>query len=427
MNNKYRDLLVENFQIALQAAMPQGKILPFLPKTKPKGRVVVVGAGKAAASMAVELEAVWPYADVPLTGLVITRYGHGLPTKYIEVVEASHPIPDACGLDAAHRLLRLVQDLNADDLVIALMSGGASALLSLPALGMTLHDKQQVNRQLLASGAPIEKMNAVRKHLSAIKGGHLAQAAFPAQVLTLAISDVVGNDLSVIGSGPTVADASTVAEVLNVIAEYEIDLPLGVQTFLQQELAVIETPKALDNSQEAHVIITPDQAFQAAIAHAQGLGWQVMYLGDRISGEAKEVAHVFSGLAAHLSDQVLTQGTPWLILSGGETTVTLPQNVVGQGGRNSEFLLGFLCDVQDSIQVYALAADTDGIDGSEDNAGVWITPMTWEKSLALGLDAKTALKTHQAFSFFAGLEQLLITTPTRTNINDYRAILLVSK
>ena len=416
-------VLQQCFQVTLDAASAQNKLSDFLPKQAPTGRVVVVGAGKGAAAMAAELERVWPYPEVALSGLVITRYEHTCPTQYIEVVEASHPVPDGAGEAAAKRILASVQGLQAEDLVIALMSGGASALLSLPCAGISLQDKRAVNKALLHSGAPIEHMNAVRKHLSAIKGGRLAQAAAPAQVLTLAISDVVGDDLSVIGSGPTVTDATTFADVRRIIDQYDIDLPPAVAAYLQAATVADETPKTLPNS-TAHLVVTPNQALMHTEAWAKAQGLNVLYLGDQISGESKEVAQVMAGIAKHIATQNLPIAKPALLLSGGETTVTV-KNPHGKGGRNTAFLLALANALQGQEGVYALAADTDGIDGSEDNAGAWLAPETWQQGKDLGLDAEQMLQQDLAYGYFEALHQLLVTGPTRTNINDVRALLIV--
>ncbi|HRL02212.1 MAG TPA: DUF4147 domain-containing protein, partial [Vitreoscilla sp.] len=307
--------------------------------------------------------------------------------------------------------------------VIALISGGASALLSLPCADISLEDKRAVNKALLHSGAPIEHMNAVRKHLSAIKGGRLAQAAAPAQVLTLAISDVVGDDLSVIGSGPTVSDASTFADVKRILQQYQIELPAAVAAYLQAASDADETPKSLPNSQ-AHLVVTPNQALMHTEAWAKAQGLNVLYLGDQISGESKDVAQVMAGIAKHIAAQNLPIAKPALLLSGGETTVTV-KNPLGKGGRNTAFLLALATALQGQEGIYALAADTDGIDGSEDNAGAWFAPETWQQGLALGLDAEALLQQDLAYRYFEALNQLLVTGPSRTNINDVRALLIV--
>lgn len=413
--------LQQLFQHLISAASATGKLDPFIPAQKPAGRVIVVGAGKAAAAMAAEWERIWPENYPALEGMVITRYGHGQPTKHIQVTEASHPLPDQAGYQAAQQLLTSVTGLNAHDQVFFLVSGGASALTTLPAADITLADKRQLNRQLLHCGAPIEAINTIRKHLSRFKGGRLALAAAPAKITTLAISDVIGNDISSIGSGAAVADPTTLQEVWQIVRQYQLTLPDSIRRFLQHPEA--ETPKQLHNSQ-AHIIVTADQAFQTIEQQVTQQGLQVLYLGDRIDGEAREVAKVMAGIAQHLRLQVDRTGLPMLLLSGGETTVTLkkPQ---GRGGRNSEFLLALAIALNSAANIYALAADTDGIDGSEDNAGAWITPQTLNQAQSLGLNPQESLQQHQSYDFFAGLQQLLLTGPTRTNINDFRALLIL--
>lgn len=415
------DFLKQIFVKTIEAASPADKLTPFIPVQKPAGRTIILGAGKAAAAMVAEWERCWPDDYPQLEGVAVTRYGHGLPTRFIQVLEASHPVPDTAGQQAAQLMLQKLNALTPQDQVFFLVSGGASALLTLPASGITLADKQAINRQLLQCGAPIEAMNAVRKHLSAIKGGRLALAAAPACITTLAISDVVGDDISSIGSGPAVADPSTLEDVQHIIQQFKLELPPAIQHYLQYQAT--ETPKRLHNS-HAKIIITPDQTLMAVKNWAEKQGVTVLYLGDRINGEASEVAKVMAAIALH-HQQSLTQ-TPLLILSGGETTVTI-KNPHGRGGRNSEFLLALAIALQGAEQIYALAADTDGIDGSEDNAGAWITPQTLSRAQAAGMHAQTALTRNQAYDFFAATEQLLITGPTRTNINDVRAILVFPK
>ncbi|WP_239423216.1 glycerate kinase type-2 family protein [Snodgrassella communis] len=412
--------LQQLFHYTIQEASPINKMNAWLPAQKPHGRVIVVGAGKAAAAMAAEWERIWPQDYPPLSGVVVTRYGHSVPTKQIQVLEASHPLPDSAGQAAAQALLNAVSGLNADDQVYYLVSGGASALTTLPVAGITLADKQNINRQLLSHGVPIEAMNTLRKHLSRIKGGRLAEAAAPAHITTLAISDVVGDDISTIGSGAAVADPTTLVDIESIVNQYQLNLPASVATYLHT--AAAETPKKLPNS-SAHIIITPHQAFSAAQNWAQNQNINVLYLGDRIGGEAREVAQVMAGIALFQRHQRQT-GKPLLILSGGETTVTLNQQQ-GRGGRNSEFLLALAIALNGADNIYALAADTDGIDGSEDNAGAWLTPDSLLKAQQNGLCAATMLQQHRAYDFFATTEQLLLTTPTRTNINDFRAILVL--
>ena len=379
----------------------------------------MVGGGKAAAAMAQVVDTHWP-AEAPLSGLVVTRYGHGVgPLKRIEVIEASHPVPDAAGEAAAARLLQMVKGLAPDDLVLCLMSGGASSLLSLPAPGISLADKQAINRALLRSGAAIGDMNAVRKHLSAIKGGRLAEAAWPAHVVTLMISDVPGDDPSVIGSGPTVPDTSTLAQALGVLERYSIEMPPAVAARLQDPAA--ETPKPDHPAfaqQRATLVATPMAALQAAAAVARAAGVTAILLGDDIEGEAVEVARDMARQATALGGP-----RPCVLISGGETTVTVRGK--GRGGRNAEFLLGLAVALDGQPGVFAIACDTDGIDGTEDNAGAVLAPDTLSRARALGLDATARLADNDGYGFFAALGDLVITGPTRTNVNDFRALLLL--
>ena len=402
----------------MAAASPARCLPPHLPGV-PAGRTIVVGGGKAAAAMAQMVDDHWP-AQAPVSGLVVTRYGHGVgPLRRIEVVEASHPVPDAAGEAAAARMLEMVRGLSPDDLVLCLMSGGASSLLSLPAPGIDLTAKQAINRALLRSGAAIGDMNAVRKHLSAIKGGRLAEAAFPAQVVTLMISDVPGDDPSVIGSGPTVPDTSTLAQARAVLARYHIEMPPSVAARLNDPTA--ETPKPdhpAFTQMQATLVATPMAALEAAAAVAQAAGVVPILLGDDIEGEAVAVA-------VGMARQAMAQGgeKPCVLISGGETTVTVRGH--GRGGRNAEFLLGLAVALDGRPDVYAIACDTDGIDGTEDNAGAVLTPDTLLRARALGLDAKARLADNDGYSFFAALNDLVITGPTRTNVNDFRAILIL--
>ena len=407
-------LLKSLFSAAIAAADPALRVPPFLPEL-PRGRTIVVGAGKASAAMALAVEQHW---KGDLTGLVITRYGHGAPCRRIEIVEASHPVPDANGRDAALRMGRLVQGLGPDDLVLCLISGGGSALLAAPAPGLTLEDKQNVNRQLLACGAPIAEMNCVRKHLSALKGGRLAAAAYPAQVVSLIISDVPGDDPAVVASGPTVPDPSTREEALAILRKYKFDLPAHVWDFLATPEA--ETPKPGDPrfaKVSTRMIATPAQSLVAAARLAQEAGYRVIDLGDRVEGEAREVAREHAALA------LATEG-PAIILSGGETTVTLRGQ--GRGGRNAEYALALTLALGGKANIVAIAGDTDGIDGSEDNAGALVTPVTLARARAKGLDPEVYLANNDAYSFFAALGDLIVTGPTSTNVNDFRAILIDS-
>jgi hydroxypyruvate reductase len=404
---------------AIKAASPASAIAAHLPKA-PAGRTIVLGAGKAAAAMAQEVE---QHMAGPIEGLVVTRYGHAVPCQRIEVVEAAHPVPDAAGSEAAARMLRLAESAGTDDLVLCLISGGASALLALPAPGISLDDKQALNRALLASGADIGQMNTVRKHLSAIKGGRLAAAAHPAQVVSLVISDVPGDQPAVIGSGPTVPDPSTFAEALEVTRRFEITEPATVLEHLR--VAADETPKPGDPRlarASTIVIATPQASLEAAADVAREIGLVPVILGDAIEGEAREVAKVLAAVALQVRRHGQPAPAPCVLLSGGETTVTMRGR--GRGGRNAEFLLALAIQLNGAAGISALAADTDGIDGSEDNAGAVITPDTLARGEALGLDAKALLADNDAYGFFRGLEDLIVTGPTLTNVNDFRAIVI---
>ncbi|HEX5078292.1 MAG TPA: glycerate kinase [Geminicoccaceae bacterium] len=404
---------------AIEAASPASAVAAHLPEP-PAGRTIVLGAGKAAAAMAQEVEQHMPG---PVEGLVVTRYGHAVPCRRIEVVEAAHPVPDAAGREAAARMLRLAEAAGPDDLVLCLISGGASALLALPAPGISLEDKQALNRALLASGADIGQMNTVRKHLSAIKGGRLAAAAHPAKVVTLVISDVPGDDPAVIGSGPTVPDASTFAEALAVVERYAITEPAAVIEHLRA--AADETPKPGDPrlaGVTTTVIATPQASLEAAADVARELGLEPVILGDAIEGEAREVGKVLAAIALQVRRHGQPAPAPCVLLSGGETTVTLRGR--GRGGRNTEFLLALAIHLKAAAGISALAADTDGIDGSEDNAGAIVTPDTLARGEALGLDAKAMLADNDAYGFFSALGDLVVTGPTLTNVNDFRAVII---
>jgi len=413
-----RRILRALFDAAVAAADPR-KTLPSLLPAPPQGRTIVVGAGKSAALMAQVVE---QHFGASVSGLVVTRYGHAVPTSAIEVVEASHPVPDAAGEAAARRILGLVQGLTADDLVLALVSGGGSALLSLPAPGLTLADKQAVNRALLASGAAIGEMNAVRKHLSAIKGGRLAAVAFPARVVTLAISDVPGDSLSVIASGPTVADETSFADARAILARRGVAVPDAVARHLER--AEDETPKPGDPRlarAEAQIFARPRASLEAAASVARAAGITPLLLGDAIEGEAREAGTVMAGIARSVAANGHPAAPPAVLLSGGETTVTV-SGKAGKGGRNTEFLLGLALALQGARNIWAIAGDTDGIDGTEDAAGAIVAPDT----LARGadLDPRGKLAGHDSYSLFAGLGDLVIPGPTLTNVNDFRAILV---
>ena len=416
-----RALLLRMFQAAIDAASPALCVPPHLP-APPAGRTVVVGAGKAAASMAQAVEAHWP-DDKPLSGLVVTRYGHGAPTRRIEVVEASHPVPDAAGEQAAARILAMVQGLGPDDLVICLISGGGSALLAAPAPGITLEDKRAINRALLKSGAAIGEMNCVRKHLSAIKGGRLAVAAYPTPMRTLTISDVPGDDPSVIASGPTIGDATSSAQAAEILARYGITLPEAVSQHLSG--AGSETPKPAD-SRLSHarqiMVATPRASLEAAASVAREAGITPLILGDALEGEAREVARVHAGIARSCAEAGQPANPPCVLLSGGETTVTV--RGAGRGGRNAEFLLALGIALEGRAGISALAGDTDGIDGTEDNAGAVIGPDFLVRAADAGLSPNAYLANNDGYSLFEALGDLVITGPTLTNVNDFRAVLI---
>lgn len=412
-----RDLLRRMFDAAVASAQPSQVLAAHLPE-KPKGRCIVVGAGKASAAMAAALEAAWP--NVPLSGLVVTRYGHAMPTSRIEVMEAAHPVPDDNSLAAANRILRLVQGLSKDDLVIALISGGGSALLTAPADGLVLADKQRINAALLQSGAAIAEMNVVRRHLSRVKGGKLAQAAAPARVVTLVISDVPGDDPAVIASGPTVPDGSTPQDALAIMERHRIDVPDA----LCQVLAAATVP-APPAPAEVRMIASPLMALKAAASVAQTHGVAPVILGDALEGEAKEVGRAMAGMAVSCARHGQPAVSPCVLLSCGETTVSIGQSKPGRGGRNTEFLLAAAITLNGSKNVHGLAADTDGIDGTEDAAGAFISPETLSRARMMGWDARQFLETHDSYSLFNHLGDLIVTGPTHTNVNDFRAFLVV--
>ncbi len=422
------------FSVAVARALPLKNTAVCLPAPPKGGRTIVIGAGKAGASMAQAVEALWP-KDSPLEGLVVTRYHHipdrpaGLAAR-IEVVEAAHPVPDAAGLHAAERILQMVQGLTNNDLVLCLISGGGSALLTLPANGLTLADKQRINKELLNSGANISEMNCVRKHLSRIKGGRLAAACAPARVVTLTISDVPGDDPSIIASGPTVPDASTCADALAILKRYRIDVPAAV--LAQLESGALETPKTGDaafNGHEVHMIATPQQSLEAAAAAARAAGLNAYILSDEMEGESREVGKVHAALARAAAKGTGAFQKPCVILSGGETTVTIRKQAEGtpkgRGGRAGEFCMGLALGLQGQRGVYALAADTDGIDGIEDNAGAYVAPDTLERAASEGLKLDDHLDRNDAYGYFDALGDLVIIGPTHTNVNDFRALLIL--
>ncbi|HDS1680027.1 TPA: glycerate kinase [Pseudomonas putida] len=412
-------ILRDLFDTAIAAAHPSQVLEPYLPADR-SGRVIVIGAGKAAAAMAEVVEKSW---QGEVSGLVVTRYGHGANCQKIEVVEAAHPVPDAAGLAVAKRVLERVSNLNEEDRVIFLLSGGGSALLALPAEGLTLADKQQINKALLKSGATIGEMNCVRKHLSAIKGGRLAKACWPATVYTYAISDVPGDLATVIASGPTVADPSTSADALAILKRYNIEAPKAVIDWLNNPAS--ETVKADDPAlarSHFQLIAKPQQSLEAAAVKARQAGFSPLILGD-LEGESREVAKVHAGITRQIVQHGQPLKAPCVILSGGETTVTVRGN--GRGGRNAEFLLSLTESLKGLPGVYALAGDTDGIDGSEENAGAFMTPSSYARAEALGLSASDELDNNNGYGYFAALDALIVTEPTRTNVNDFRAILIL--
>ncbi len=415
-----RVLLRRMFEAAIGAAQPALCVPPHLPRP-PRGRLVVIGAGKASAAMARAVEDNWAGE---LSGLVVTRYGYNVPCRRIEIVEAAHPVPDAAGLAAAERILRMVQELGPQDLVLCLISGGASALLVLPLPGLTLDDKQAVNRALLKSGATIREINCVRRHLSAIKGGRLGAACHPAQIISLLISDVPGDDPVDIGSGPTVADPTTCADALAILRRHAISVPPNVLHLLESGRG--ESPKPGDArlaGAETRIIAAPQMALEAAAAAARAAGIAPMILGDSIEGEARDVGMVMAGIAR----QVVTHGQPCappcVLLSGGETTVTV--HGAGRGGRNVEFLLALAIALDGLPGAYAIAGDTDGVDGTEDVAGAIVTPDTLARAHALGLNPRLSLANNDGHGFFESLGDAVVTGPTLTNVNDFRAILIV--
>ncbi len=419
-----RAFLRRLFDAGLAAADPARCVPPALAAIDPPGpggRLIVVGAGKASAAMAKAVEEHWPG---PLSGLVVTRYGHGVPCSRIEIVEAAHPVPDAAGEAAAARILALLSGLSANDRVLALISGGGSALLAAPAPGITLAQKRALTDALLRSGAPIKEINCVRKHLSAIKGGRLALAAWPAPLLTLAISDVPGDDPAVIASGPTVGDPTTAADALRVLDAYAIPLAAPLRAWLASGAA--ETPKPDDPRLAGatyRLLASPRQMLETAAAEARRCGVTPLILGDALEGEAREVGRVHAGIALACARHGFPGAAPCVLLSGGETTVTV-RGAGGRGGRNSEFLLGLALALGGAPGIHALAADSDGIDGSEDNAGAFVAPDTPLRARSLGLDGQAALAAHDAWGYFAALDDLLLTGPTRTNVNAFRAILI---
>ena len=425
---KLVELMRASFDAAVAAADPLRIVAAHLPQ-RPAGRVLVVGAGKAAASMALAVERAWP--DVALEGLVITRYAHGAPTQRIRVVEAGHPVPDESGERAARDIMELVSGLQRDALLLALISGGGSSLLSLPVTEVSMASLKSVTRMLLASGTPIGEMNVVRKHLSQIAGGRLAAAATKrgARVLALMISDVTGDAPTDIASGPCAADPSTYADAIAVLSRWSVQAPDDVAAWLQRgaDGRVAETPKPGDplfGKVESRVIATAHDSLDAAADVFRTAGIQPIVLGDTVTGEAREVAKVYAALVRETRAYESPFKPPVALISGGECTVTLPHGASGRGGRCTAFLLSLALELNDMPNVYALACDTDGIDGSEDNAGAWLAPGSVKAAAAHAISARNALDRCDAYAFFRAADSLIVTGPTRTNVNDYRVILI---
>ena len=414
-----KPFLISIFNAAVAAADPERTIRDHLP-AKPKGRTIVIGAGKGSAQMAAAFEKVW---DGPIEGLVVTRYGYGARCERIEIIEAAHPVPDAAGLEASRRLLEKVRGLTSDDLVVALISGGGSALLPSPAAGLTLADEIAVNEALLASGAPIAAMNTIRKHISIIKGGRLAAAAWPAKLVSLVVSDIPGDNPALVASGPTVPDTGSRADALASIAAYGMTLPDAVMAHINSPAADAPRPDDVRFSgNEVHLIASAGVSLEAAAAEAKRQGVEAVILSDSIEGEAREVGGVHAAIAREVATRNRPFQKPVLILSGGETTVTL--RTKGKGGRNSEFLLAFAIGISGADGIHALAADTDGIDGSEDNAGAFADGSTVARMRAAGVDAKAMLAGNNAWTAFNAVGDLFVPGPTGTNVNDLRAILI---
>ncbi|UWU24297.1 glycerate kinase (plasmid) [Rhizobium sp. CB3171] len=412
-----RSALRRMFDAAVASADPVKVVARHLPE-RPSGRCIVVGAGKASAAMAAALDIAW--SDVDLSGIVVTRYGHAVPAGRIDIIQASHPVPDEMSVEAAMRILGCVRDLGPDDLVVALISGGGSSLMVSPAGDMTLADKKIVNQALLASGATISEMNTVRKQLSGIKGGRLAQVAYPARVVTLLISDVPGDDPSEIASGPTVANETTVEDAREIVSRYRLALPAAAQDLLDRGGYAYPGPM----NSEVRLIASPSVALEAAANEARTAGLRPLVLGDAVQGEAKEAGTVFAGIALSARKKGLPIAGPAVLLSGGETSVSLAADSSGRGGRNTEFLLSLAIGLNGAENVWAIAGDTDGIDGVEDAAGAIISPDTIVRMRQAGINPRSALARHDSYTAFNAIGDLVITGPTLTNVNDIRAILI---
>jgi hydroxypyruvate reductase len=423
-----QEILRTLFDRALDACLPERvlpQIVPTLGLDRFTGRIIVVGAGKASAAMAAAFEnSLTPQQLARTSGTIVTRYGHAVATQKITILEASHPVPDAASLDAAQQILATVNNLVEGDVVISLISGGGSALLSMPAPGVSAEDKQAVNKILLRCGASIDEINCIRSNLSAVKGGRLALAAFPATIINLVISDIPGDVAALVASGPTIWDKNLFSKerALRIIQKYNMDLPPAVRAHMERE--TIEENKFHQLKIETHVIATPFMALKSAAAAAEKMGLRSIILSSRIEGDAAEIAKMHAGIALDAIEYQQPIQTPAIILSGGETTVSL-KGTYGRGGRNCEFILALAIALQGQKNCYAIACDTDGVDGSEDNAGAIITPDTLERAKALGLDAQQFLDGHDSYSLFEKLNDLVVTGPTLTNVNDFRAILVL--
>ena len=416
-----RAFLTALFEAAVHAADPYAAIRAHLPE-RPKGRTIVIGAGKAASQMAAAFERLW---DGALEGLVVARHGPIEPCQRITVLQAAHPVPDEAGLQASDALLKRVEGLSEDDLVVALISGGGSALLPAPPRGLTLADEIAVNKALLASGAPISAMNVVRKHVSRIKGGRLAAACAPARVVSLIVSDVPGDNPAFVASGPTVPSTSSAAEALAIIAEYGMQLPAAVMAHLKTEVAGAPDPTdPVFTRNEVHVIASARVSLEAAARKAEELGVPAVILSDAIEGEARDIGRMHAAIAREVRERNRPFARPVVILSGGETTVTISNDRFGKGGRNSELLLSLALDIDGTTGIHALAADTDGIDGSEDNAGAFADGTTAARIRACGGDPRAFLAGHDAWSAFSLADSLFVPGPTGTNVNDFRAMLV---
>ena len=416
-----REFLLDLYATAVDAVSARKCLPAYLPQLASSGRTVVIGAGKGAAAMAQIVE---ENLSGELSGLVVTRYGHGADCRRIEVVEAAHPVPDEAGRQAARRMLEMVQNLTENDLVLCLISGGGSALLALPADGITLEEKQAVNKALLKSGATISEINCVRKHLSAIKGGRLALACVPARVVTLLISDVPGDDPAIIASGPTLPDASTCADALAILQKFNIPLTDNLAGYLRSGKG--ETPKPGDPRffrNTHHIVATAQHALEAAAAKARAMGITPYILSDGIEGEARDIGLMHAALAKQVANYGQPFAKPCVLISGGETTVTVRGD--GGGGRNAEFLLSLATALNGTPTIHAIACDTDGIDGSEDNAGARYQPDSIERAIALGLHPLRMLANNDGYGFFSALDDLVVSGPTRTNVNDFRAVLIL--